>query len=257
MNQLLLIFLSTVVIPGSTLKVNASPKNASPKDDSMDRVKAMPELASFWTHYDQLFGTGNWLGNYIPTQMEKYAQLVADPKIKTICETGFFKGMSALFYLAANPNATVHSFDIRFNANPQTIPYLKKHFGERLVTHPGFSTKTVPEFKEKCDIVSVDGDHGPGGMEHDVLNFQKNAHAGTILLSDDTFDPRELTNPCNDVTCKKCDCKKQGFTNACSQGWVKLVDETKVITQDECVDLNLVDDAGWPKGFCRGKFVKE
>ena len=97
-------------------------------------------------------------------QTATYWAAASRANVRTICETGFNGGHSALLWLSANANATVHMFDLfAYAASRAGEAVLRAHFGSRLVVHRGPSSHTLRmwrlETRRHCDIFSVDGGH--------------------------------------------------------------------------------------------------
>ena len=135
-------------------------------------------------------------GSIVPEQAWHYLQVAsrnnATTSRVTVCETGFFRGVSTHLWLFANPKATVHSFDLGF---PQPIvATLQRMFGaDRLHTYPGSTRTTLKSFDPKpysCDILSIDGGHAHWDPYQDLLGLLIHARCGTTVFFDDTFDNR-------------------------------------------------------------------
>ena len=67
-------------------------------------------------HYVQLFG-----------------EAVAGVDAPVVCETGFFRGGTALLWLLLHPQSTVHSFDMQFH--PQALVWFEGRYPGRLHAH--------------------------------------------------------------------------------------------------------------------------
>lgn len=118
-----------------------------------------------------------------PAEIEAYTQLAAEGWVKTICETGFNAGHSALLLLAANPDAQVISFDLgQYGYTQAAKAWMEKKFGRnRFRFIQGDSTKTVPalhaaEPNLRCDLAIVDGGHLIEVARADLENFRQMAN---------------------------------------------------------------------------------
>lgn len=112
-------------------------------------------------------------------------------RIKHICEVGFWRGGSSLFWLLNVPGSVVHSFDSHIN-RPGAVEWFKTHYPGRWELTVGDSLKTIPKFASEhpgwCDLIFIDGNHRDYGPYLDVVNFKPAAHDKTIIVADDTFD---------------------------------------------------------------------
>lgn len=137
-------------------------------------------------------GSGKpWEGSADAAEQAYLAKLAGDPKVKTIGEIGFNAGISSYIFLAANPNATVYSFDINEYGYVQSAKkYINEHFPGRHHLIIGDSLKTVPAFKKEhptitFDLVFVDGSHDYAIAKADLANMRTYATKDTILVTDD------------------------------------------------------------------------
>lgn len=243
----------------SLLVVSAGAVSLQHREVSNDETKA--DLSTFMSLVPALLGREGshipasdsvWDKSFGPKLMENYMQYAQDPKVQTVCETGFGKGISSLFWLSSAPNATLHTFDTEFPSS--AVEFLQNQFGNhRVVIHPGNSRDTLPSFSGLCDIISVDGDHGKDGSFNDIQLLHKNAHYGTVLLADDMFNLKQFSDPCTG-SCFSCDCANKGFANEVSRGWIEHV-KTDTIQTLGCSSLDQLDKEGAPKGFCHGRFI--
>jgi predicted O-methyltransferase YrrM len=133
-------------------------------------------------------------------QADQYAALVADSTVKTICETGFNAGHSALLFLHANPHARLISFDLgKLPVTNVVQKWMKEKFCDRFEFVKGDSVHTVPQYFSEhpdvhCDFVSVDGGRSVSEVEADISNFAASARSGAVVAVDDT--------PCSAEYCK-------------------------------------------------------
>merc|ERR1719235_541477 len=105
-------------------------------------------------------------------------QIAADPRIKTICETGFNGGHGTLRWLLhSNHQVHVYSFDL--GEHPYSKPaakFLEDNFPGRHTATWGDSTLTLPHFHQqhpemKCNLLFVDGGHTHEIAASDLKNF--------------------------------------------------------------------------------------
>jgi hypothetical protein len=201
-----------------------------------------------------------WQGNLLPQQARLYLQLVRNPilNISTVCETGFFKGMSTHLWLFSKPQIVVHTFDISLDKN--YLDDLKDRFREpeRLFTHIGDSNLTIPSLDSAivCDFISVDGSHDGWQPFYDFLHFSKHMRCDvqsspTYVVFDDTFDlPLGVKD--NDPSTVPVDNNpaSQGWYNWCTRSYWSAV-HRGLIHHISCT-LFSEKDGPYPKGFCIG-----
>ena len=170
--------------------------------------------------------------------------------IRNICETGFFRGGSSLFWMLTKPEAIVHSFDMGMHRNAKK--WFSERFPGRWFGHEGDSTKTLVQFHQenpnwRCDLVLVDGGHQGEIPYIDLTNFKKLSHAKTIVIMDDTFaesDPNFNLKPLT-----------------CSQAWKRAKDEmmTRPLPENEygpsCTPFGRTPNGAWPIGQCTGEYI--
>lgn len=110
------------------------------------------------------------------------------PWVKTICETGFGAGHSAMLFLLANPDAEVYSFGLGNEPYSNTSEkFLHRKFGDRFTLTRGDSTKSLPSFMHKhpgvrCDLVLVDGAYDKATVHSDIQNFRQIANSMNQVL---------------------------------------------------------------------------
>lgn len=129
-----------------------------------------------------------------PLEEKVFKRLASDPRVKTICETGFNGGHSALRWLLTNPTARIISFDIGDGPGEHHVEaaaaYLKEHFGDRFELVLGNSAETLPAYHAKhpefrCDLSAVDGGHTYALAKHDLKNLREmTASDGTVAVDD-------------------------------------------------------------------------
>jgi len=124
-------------------------------------------------------------------RLEWLLLLSESDRIKTVCETGFNFGMSALTFLQWPHVEKVFSFDLMENAfKYRALERLVTRYGDRLEVFEGPTRETLPQFVEthpqlKCDLVFVDGGHRFNDSEIDLLFFQQLSDSSTVVIADD------------------------------------------------------------------------
>ena len=121
-----------------------------------------------------------------------YQTLAKAGFVKTVCETGFNAGHSALLFLSTKADIHVYSFDLGSHSYGQPMAaLLQKTFPGRLNVTWGDSKVTVPAFAKshpdiKCDIIIVDGGHNYREAKADLRNLRALAGKNyNILIIDD------------------------------------------------------------------------
>lgn len=126
------------------------------------------------------------------TQTPEIVQVLSitaqQPWVKTICETGFSAGHSAMLFLLANRQAEVYSFGLGSQSYSATAQkFLSKKFGDRFQLTKGNSTTQLPLFRKlhpgvQCDLMFVDGGYDEETVEADIRNFRKMANPMNQVL---------------------------------------------------------------------------
>jgi predicted O-methyltransferase YrrM len=131
-------------------------------------------------------------------QVQHYASLASRPSVRTICEVGFNAGHSAAVWLMANPNATLHTFDLWSHgpAGRAGLQLLKTRFPGRILAHVGDSLHTIARttIAPPCDLVHIDGRHDYAHTLTDFVNFVPKARADAVYLFDDQCDPERCAS---------------------------------------------------------------
>ena len=110
---------------------------------------------------------------------------------RSVGQTGFNAGYSALGFLYAHPDTTLVSFDILEYAYVAVAQdYIEEKFPNRHVLVAGDSRGTVPHFKEEhpeiaFDTIFIDGGHEYPVAKADLFNMRVYAHEGTDVVMDD------------------------------------------------------------------------
>lgn len=120
-----------------------------------------------------------------------YDSLAQEPWVKTVCETGFNAGDSALRFLVLS-DAKVYDFDLGgLNYTKVAAAFLQEHFPGRLHVTWGDSTTMLPKFHKsrpevKCDLAIVDGGHTHYVALADLKNFHPMVPEKHVLFLDDS-----------------------------------------------------------------------
>ena len=186
------------------------------------------------TIFDQMGHIGQ-----VPDQIRDYAataRLLAGDR-PTICEVGFNAGHSAAVFLTANPQATYLGFDLG-SLGWSTVQRgrIDDMFPGRAQHVIGSSFDKVPLYHQqhpdfKCDLWSIDGDHGPNAMNDFVAARAMAAPSGLVLADDHTSSfPAVL------------------------QIWRKLLEDGHVETI-HCHEDPGIYPPGLKKGWCLGRWL--
>lgn len=136
---------------------------------------------NIFTNHHELDYTNRFI-----SKIENIIFLVSDKNIKNVMEIGFNSGFSALLMLMSNPDIKLTCFDI--GTHIYTVPCynkIKEDFGDRINLILGDSTKTVPNFHEKQDLIHIDGCHETDVALVDVHNSYRLSKDKTIIIMDD------------------------------------------------------------------------
>jgi len=167
-------------------------------------------------------------------QTEQYDAWAHNTNIKTICETGFNAGHSALRFLAQS-NATLYEFDLGIHPYGKiAAAYLMDKFPNRLHTLWGDSSVVLPLFQHqrpdvRCDLMIVDGGRSYEAAAADLTNFANMASPNHVLFMNNA--------PCT-----------AGLCAGPSRAWQELV-EKGCVAQTQAVAM------GPERGFSVGRFV--
>lgn len=151
--------------------------------------------------HEKALGTQKGLEGHsgqLKEQQMVYVKLAQLPFVKTICETGFNAGHSALIWLTANVDAEVYSFDMGEHEYAKKMAkHLQNKYPGRLMVTWGDSTKTLPQFKRdhpevNCDLIVVDGGHTVPVATADFSNLRNLASDTNIVVFDDYPSERSL-----------------------------------------------------------------
>jgi hypothetical protein len=159
-----------------------------------NETSAVPWMHKLTTHL-AAHGFNSFEGNTgnagASVQAYIYAEWAAHRGFKTICETGFNAGHSALRFLALS-TAHVYEFDLGFHEYGKvSADFLQRNFPGRFTVTWGDSTESLPSFKQQhpdvtCDLVIVDGGHDYRVAMADLKNFMSMASEKHLLAMDDT-----------------------------------------------------------------------
>jgi predicted O-methyltransferase YrrM len=151
-------------------------KPTSNYNDTIDlRYKELLPLMNSATWVAEKFmnrsGIFNSMGGIfsVEAEVKYYYRLANLPEVNIICDIGFNAGHSAITFLQSNPNATVISFDIvKLPWTQNSVEYVKSLYGNRFHFIKGDSAQLMRAAASnttimnnlKCDLLSVDGNHG-------------------------------------------------------------------------------------------------
>ena len=124
--------------------------------------------------------------------------------VKSVMEIGFNAGHSCEVFLTSSPDIHVTSFDI--NMYPYTkvgADYFAEYYPGRHEFVAGNSLLAVPMYAEaypdkKFDLIFIDGGHDYHTALGDLMNCQRLAHPGTIVVLDDFVSSPDLMMHWND-----------------------------------------------------------
>jgi len=114
------------------------------------------------------------------------SNLVLNNNVKHILEIGFNAGFSTLLMLISNPKMHITCVDL--GEHKYTRPcfeQLKRTFGDRIDIVFGDSRTTLPNLKNKYDVIHIDGGHETEVAESDIIACYKLSQKGTIIIMDD------------------------------------------------------------------------
>jgi predicted O-methyltransferase YrrM len=174
---------------------------------------------------------------------------------KTVCQTGFSFGTSALAFLcASSPDTHLITFDMGLHPkfknalhwlNTQDAFQGRHHVvvGNTLTTLPqAATTKADWMHDRKCDIVFHDGAHTKDVVFTDLQNFRPLVSPGALLIMDDCSFKYEYYQPVVAAV-------KQAFT----ANHIQDIEDKYFPTYDSGGDLD------WKKSrfVCQGKFAPD
>ena len=134
------------------------------------------------------FGMGH-MGE-VRAQVRDYAAISMLPGISTVCEIGFNAGHSATIFLEMNSRARYIGFDMASLAwTNHQVDLVSRRYPGRFTLIRGNSFIKVPEYQRanpsvKCDVWSIDGDHGKG-VARDFESARTMASPTGLVLADD------------------------------------------------------------------------
>ncbi|CAC5416562.1 EXT2 [Mytilus coruscus] len=181
---------------------------------------------------------GNIYSDKERMQIESYFSAIKNftkmYEVKTICEIGFAGGHSATLFLRLTDSASYIGFDMWDQPvyENTAIEWVRQQFKNRRITLiKGDSTKTVPQFQGKCDIIHIDGAHHAHFPQMDMKNMARVASVNNLLLIDD-----------------------------CSKSWPAVLKGVEYLKTNDLLDnLNMHVPEGWiyrgaKKGWCVGSY---
>jgi hypothetical protein len=167
-------------------------------------------------------------------QANAYDAWIDKPGVRTICETGFNAGHSALRFLSQSKANVIEFDDASHKYALPAAKFLSTKFPGRMMMVWGDSKTKVPEFHGKhpntmCDIIIVDGGRDFSTTYEDLGNFAQMASRKHVLALDDT--------PCS-----------AGYCMGPAQAWRELV-------EDGCIEEDQAIPMGPDRGFTTGRFI--
>ena len=187
-------------------------------------------------------------GGIVTEQASLYLDIARNASV--VCETGFFKGVSAHLFLSANNNLVMHSFDKHFPKGPLNM--LHKMFGiDRFITHQGSTSRTLRHFRPNapCDIVSIDGSHKNWDPYYDLLHLLPNIRCNATVLFDDAFYDRTVNKTIDNNPIH------WSFYNFCTRSYWRLIREG-ILEHILCTEIGFQWQLGaFPKGFCKARVL--
>lgn len=174
---------------------------------------------------------------------------VATDRTSVVCETGFFRGMSAFLWLYASRASTLHSFDVSFPK--ESVATLRGTFGkERLSVYEGSTRVTLPAFRPPapCDVVSIDASHDGWDPYQDLVDLLPRVRCNATVLFDDAFDDRAAGKALDNNP------DRPTFYNACTRSYWRAVREG-LLAHASCENFGR-RQLWWgryPKGYCMGR----
>jgi len=196
-----------------------------------------------------------------PKQVEFYLNAGNVSWVKTVCETGFNGGHSALALMYGSRTSKLISFDFMDKTfHPAVQKSFVESFGKERIQSfvAGDSTQTLPAFIQsngavKCNIISIDGGHTLEVAGKDIDNFYQMADCNHMLLMDDIF--QKYANKWN-----------VHHVDGAKDAWVRAIGQNKV-KQLGCYEYYEDQEEIWrdkdvwgagkklPRAFCVGKFI--
>ena len=181
-----------------TRRLNNNLPYGVPRFAPQSHEEAVTATFVFWDLLDaimfmhspkQLYATG-----YVrELQIRRMIELVRQPGLRTYCEVGLNGGHSAAAMLLANPELTVHSFDLlAWPYSEPVVRLLQLRFGHRFHVHAGSSHETLLPWAEgfkrngsHCDLAFIDGDHGEAGAHQDFGDLRAALTPASRVVIDD------------------------------------------------------------------------
>mmetsp|Transcript_98980 Transcript_98980/g.171526 ORF Transcript_98980/g.171526 Transcript_98980/m.171526 type:complete len:295 (-) Transcript_98980:19-903(-) len=166
-------------------------------------------------------------------QTQRYDEWAKSGYVRTVCETGFNAGHSALRFLAQS-DAHLYEFDLGDHPYGKVAAnFLTGKFPGRLNITWGSSTDTLRRFHAEhpdvtCDLIIVDGGHFQNVSISDLTNFAVMASKNHILAMDDT--------PCAGPWC------------------VEPTESWKNLTSVGCIEQTASTRMGKMRGFSVGRY---
>jgi hypothetical protein len=254
-----------IIAPSSSPK----PKPITHTTDLRDRFEALLAIRTLLSSREsRIFAAGGlsqqsafhrYFGSVNEVQILLYldfARLLSPNS--TICETGFHLGLSTTTFLTAAPESTTYeAFEISFK-QPSVKEVMSLFGANRVHTHEGDSSITVPKFSGTCNLIHIDGSHDEPFVLSDITNFREKVDCkdNFVLLDDTHYCPDYETNReyCGDGdgACTRCNCFERGYCNGPSRAYWRAV-KMGLLSHYACYSTGF--DGTFMKGFCAARFV--
>jgi predicted O-methyltransferase YrrM len=130
--------------------------------------------------------------------LESFKDICGKANPSSILELGFNRGMSAIMWLEAS-NSTLHSIDIKTKDQVvDSLKYISKTYTYRF-TYTSLDHNLLTDyayaFKDKYDLVFIDGDHSYESILRDTKNTLM--YNPKYIAYDDYFHPQHATDTKN------------------------------------------------------------
>ncbi len=161
-------------------------KSRNVSDEKLNTLfNKLDKIMKSQNDYEGNSATSKIKTNLFKSMSDKY------PNTKQIIEIGMNGGHSATMFLHYFKKSNVLSFDICEHTYTEKCHNLiNNEFNKRHTLIKGNSTKTVPKYNFKADIIYIDGGHYGKIPLTDLQNsLQYLSKPGTIILMDDTNYP--------------------------------------------------------------------
>jgi len=179
-------------------------------------------------------------------------------QVKTICEVGMYAGASSQFFLLANKDAHLYTFDT-FSKGKMLSKLAADTMVQmgRATAVSGSSLETVPEFPKKypgvqCDIVFIDGSKKYDIRLQDLANFRAVSHKDTLVLLDEVCSNECVRNG-PESACSE-EGTRKNFATACMA--YRTTVQKGEMEIEKCMDMEMLPE-DFPKNdyVCSARFL--